>query len=299
MRYVRQLLYFTRPPAPAEASKVSPRLAGTPGLEARIMNILGHTERPTSGTHPFRPNGLRRRSAMHWMAGLVTVLIAIAPGIRVITTHPERSSEENEATWNGAPQRAPGSDQAGRIRPGRFPSNEETIHSASARGDLVMVSELIESHPDLLNAPDESGMTPLALAAWNGHLDLVRYLAAAGADPDIRNKNGLAPLFCAADRARYSLSRLLISVGADAGIRGYLGRTPMHMAARAGDIGLIRILLDRGANVNAGDVSGVTPLDMAVWHRNTETAKLLEAHGAVRSPAQPPAYLQKSRIRAL
>ncbi len=297
VRYVRQLVRFARPTAPAEASHGSPRLAGIQGLEARIGNILGAKELEDSGGQALLQARFHKRPTLSWTVGCIAALFVILTAVRVTAMHPAHSFQEPVVTAVETAKRAPERDPDGRFEPRRSVSTGESIHSASARGDLEKVSGFIGSDPDLLNAPDESGMTPLALAAWNDHPDLVRYLAGVGADPDIRNQNGLTPLFCAVDRSRYALARLLINVGADIATRGHLGRTLLHMSSRSGDIGLSRILLDRGASVNAGDSSGATPLDIAVWYGHTEIADLLELHGAIRSHNEPPTYLRTPKIR--
>jgi ankyrin repeat protein len=181
------------------------------------------------------------------------------------------------------------------------PASESTttIHEAARDGDLDRVDGALALDPSLLDATDDDGMTPLAVAAWYGHLELARNLLDQGANPDIRNRNGLTPLFCAVDRSRGELSRLLIRGGADLKTRGYRGRTLLHMAARSGAAGVARTLIHRGADVNATDVRGVTSLDLAVWHGHGDMVELLVDNGALRSGAPPPSYLGKKRPKGV
>ena len=54
----------------------------------------------------------------------------------------------------------------------------------------VSQSESIPSHNPLIKDINHSGNTPLHWAALNGHLEAVKLLVAAGADPSIKNNAG-------------------------------------------------------------------------------------------------------------
>ena len=56
---------------------------------------------------------------------------------------------------------------------------------AAGRNDITLFRDM-EFGPEELNAADESGRTPLHVAAADGRLSLVQLLLAAGADPQVR-----------------------------------------------------------------------------------------------------------------
>src|SRR5215471_2915651 len=68
----------------------------------------------------------------------------------------------------------------------------KSLAAACKEGRLERVGELLARHPEVLNSPDydtrfyypESCLwSPLGLAAWRGHEELVRFLLEAGANP--------------------------------------------------------------------------------------------------------------------
>jgi ankyrin repeat protein len=63
------------------------------------------------------------------------------------------------------------------------------LQLASKRNDLAAVTWLLEqgANPNGLWAHWDADVTPLHLAAWQGHAGVVRLLLAAGADPNIRD----------------------------------------------------------------------------------------------------------------
>ena len=61
---------------------------------------------------------------------------------------------------------------------------EAPVHAAAIDGDVQRVAKLLALNAALIDTRDERGMTPLALAAWYDHIDLVEFLIDQGADRD-------------------------------------------------------------------------------------------------------------------
>jgi len=163
-----------------------------------------------------------------------------------------------------------------------------SIHELAAGGEIDQVVAMLERDPGELDRRDWQGMTPLAVAAWHGQLDLVATLLDHGAQPDLKNNNGLTPLFCAVDRGRPKLARLLIENGADVTTRGYEGRSLVHMAARAGDTWVLKQAIAHGGDVSASDRGGVKPMEFAVWGNYQGAIRELTSLGAARSELPNP-----------
>ena len=70
------------------------------------------------------------------------------------------------------------------------------LHHAAKAGDVHAVRRLIELGATV-GAADRRGITPLHVASCQRHVDVVRLLVAAGADPNLKHYSGLD---CAFDR---------------------------------------------------------------------------------------------------
>ncbi len=68
-----------------------------------------------------------------------------------------------------------------------------TLQQAARAGRVAQLDRLLLLGAPL-NAPDETGKTPLMLAVINDHTDMVRRLLAAGADPALTDRDGLTAL---------------------------------------------------------------------------------------------------------
>jgi len=65
-----------------------------------------------------------------------------------------------------------------------------SLHAAARNGDVAQLDRLLAIGAPL-NAPDEAGRTPLVLATMHGHIEPVRRLLAAGANPAVQDREGL------------------------------------------------------------------------------------------------------------
>jgi ankyrin repeat protein len=154
-----------------------------------------------------------------------------------------------------------------------------SLHAAARLGNRHGSEELLalvlERAPDLLQARDSYGNTPLRIAAGEGSASAVKALLAAGA-------NGHEPglLHAAASHSPETVT-LLIAAGALPNEAGSWGTTPLHRAAQQRDSLAAKALLAAGAKVNAPADNGMTPLHWAARMKdNAATVKLLLQHGA-------------------
>ena len=74
------------------------------------------------------------------------------------------------------------------------PSNlqgPDALVYAAQGGDLATVKQVLGQDPSLIEAQDQSGNTILHIAAGYNRLNVVEYLLAQGANPNIENYDGL------------------------------------------------------------------------------------------------------------
>ncbi|MGL5956848.1 MAG: ankyrin repeat domain-containing protein, partial [Brevinema sp.] len=85
-------------------------------------------------------------------------------------------------------------------------SFSQSIIESTENNNLVAVIQAIQ-RGDSVNTQDDGGFTALHIAAWNGYLDILRYLLELGANPNIPSKAGSPPLRFATPEARALLIR--------------------------------------------------------------------------------------------
>jgi ankyrin repeat protein len=185
------------------------------------------------------------------------------------------------------------------------------LHAAVLRSDLALVNTLL-AHKANLNAQITKGMpvrrtsqdfelpktligaTPYLLAAKFLEADIMRALAAGGADTRLPMNDGASPLLAAAgmgivapaqDERRGTNRRGLaiidggkvepesqvvetvtaaLSLGSDINGTNPAGETALHVASAQGYDSVVKLLVERGADLDARNAKGQTPLGALV-----------------------------------
>ncbi|MRR21609.1 hypothetical protein EG830_01345 [bacterium] len=157
----------------------------------------------------------------------------------------------------------------------------QELFDALKNNDLPKVKILLKDNPQLLSSRDESGNTPLHLAARQKQYETVSYLLSEGADVNCVNTNQVTPLHISASIGSPEITGLLIGKGADVRLADYQLYTPLHYAAANGFNEVAEILVKNGAPLEAKNTYGRTPLLLCARERGTpEIARLLIEAGA-------------------
>ncbi|XP_077096308.1 ankyrin repeat and SOCS box protein 2b [Siphateles boraxobius] len=154
------------------------------------------------------------------------------------------------------------------------------LHEAAHCGQTLCVRVLLKARGVCVDKRTLQEQTALMIAVHGRHLDCVRILLEAGADPDISNKNKETPLYKACEQECVGMVELLLSRGASVNQRCRRGWTALHEAARRNNTALCQTLLQAGAAVDARNADDVTAAIEAARHGRTEALACLIQNGA-------------------
>ena len=164
----------------------------------------------------------------------------------------------------------------------RNPEGETPLMAVARSGKVDAARRLLEAHADI-NAKEEwGGQTALMWAAAQGQAEMVKLLAANGADLNARgvirqwerkviteprpkdmNKGGFTPLLYAAREGCVECARHLIAAGADPDLEDPERITPLNMALLNLHFELAAVMIKAGADVDKWDLFGRSPIYMA------------------------------------
>jgi len=166
------------------------------------------------------------------------------------------------------------------------------VSIACFNGHADVVGMLIEVGADIKQASTDDGTTPLYMACFKGHIDVVRLLIEAGADINqARTDNGTTPLFMTCFKGHIGVVRLLIEAGADIDqARTDNGVTPFILAAHFGHVEVLSMLIVEGVDTEISASLGANALEAA-----TGVGKLAEYEAAFTESALSAAKLRFGR----
>jgi len=103
----------------------------------------------------------------------------------------------------------------------------------------------------------------LHLAAWAGHVDVVRCLCKHKADVGAAAMDDTAAIHFASQKGHVEVARELLASGASVKAKNRKGFTALHFAAQNSHLDLVKYLVKRGIDVAAKTKGGQTALHVA------------------------------------
>uniref|UniRef100_A0A8B9IVL3 Ankyrin repeat domain 52 n=1 Tax=Amazona collaria TaxID=241587 RepID=A0A8B9IVL3_9PSIT len=173
------------------------------------------------------------------------------------------------------------------------------VHYAAAYGNrqnLELVREpqspcaLLEMSFNCLEDVESTvPVSPLHLAAYNGHCEALKTLAETLVNLDVRDHKGRTALYLATERGSTECVEVLTSHGASALVKERKRKwTPLHAAAANGSTDSLHLLIDSGERADITDVMdihGQTPLMLAIMNGHVDCVHLLLEKGSTADAA--------------
>ena len=155
--------------------------------------------------------------------------------------------------------------------------NLRPIHLTAMLGYAESFEKMLKKSPTTnSNAPDNTGRTPMYLAAGFGHIEIVKLLLNLTDNPNAPRDNGKTPIYFAAGKGYLEILKLLMNSTENPHIPDKEGVTPINIAAHEGQLEVVKFLLNSTtANPNIPDINGETPLNAAAGNGHIEIVKLL------------------------
>ena len=177
----------------------------------------------------------------------------------------------------------------------------QDIHEAVKMKDIQGVQALLKEHPDFINLQDESGRTPLHIAAEAVNFEIVKLLVENGAEVNAKDNSQQIPLHLTAFHGNQEIADYFISEGADVNGLDIRAFSPLHYAIALRKLDVAASLVESGSDVNAKNSYGQSPFDQSVQFGFKELVNLMLEHGAT-LPVEDPeteAFLHLSASRDL
>ncbi len=117
------------------------------------------------------------------------------------------------------------------------------LFDAIRNNQLDAITNMLATHPDLVNQPDEKGFTPLVLATYLGKKEVAELLIDHGADLNYQDPMmGMTALMGVCFKGQATLAQLLLDKGADPHLKTRNGETALDFAKNGGFQEIVAIL---------------------------------------------------------
>uniref|UniRef100_A0A3P9A9J6 Ankyrin repeat domain 6b n=1 Tax=Esox lucius TaxID=8010 RepID=A0A3P9A9J6_ESOLU len=154
----------------------------------------------------------------------------------------------------------------------------ERLLVAAHKGQADNVVQLINKGAKV--AVTKYGRSPLHLASYKGHSEVVRILLKAGCDLDIQDDGEQTALHRAAVVGNSDIISALIQEGCALDRQDKDGNTALHEVSWHGFSQSVKLLVKAGANVHAKNKAGNTALHLACQNGHAQSSRVLLLGGS-------------------
>jgi ankyrin repeat protein len=156
--------------------------------------------------------------------------------------------------------------------------NKEELFNQIRNGNSKAMEILLKNNPKFLEIQDERGSTPLLLAAYYGHVDMVEFLLDKGAQVDALDGSGNTALMGVCFKGFTPIAEKLINAGANVNQKNAMGATCLIYAVTFNRKEIAELLLKNGADASVKDARGKTAMDLVMEQGNNELEDLLKKY---------------------
>jgi serine/threonine protein kinase len=147
-------------------------------------------------------------------------------------------------------------------------NNMNKFFNAAEKGDIETVEDLLDrsKYGEYVVDIDMKGLndfTPLHYAAYEGHLEMVKYLIIKGADVNALTFAFRTPLHLACDKGIFEMIQVLVEAGSDINVQDVDKNTPAHILSSCGYIEPLTWLLAKKPDLSLKNSYGETAVETA------------------------------------
>jgi ankyrin repeat protein len=132
-----------------------------------------------------------------------------------------------------------------------------------------------------VNQIDSHGWTPLLIATYLSHTEMVNLLLQNGANTEYTTHSNKTGLFFASSNGDKEIVKAYLGAGANPSTQNKYGMTPLAITSLKGHVDVVKLLLSyRSEDLNKPAKDGFTPLMFATWLGHVEIMEFLIEKGA-------------------
>lgn len=149
------------------------------------------------------------------------------------------------------------------------------VFEIAKKGTVLQMQELLAKNPEMADAANSNGSTPLILAAYYANEAVALWLCDQVKDINYHSGRGTALMAAVMSGNAATIAKLLAKK-ANPDITDTDGKTALMYAVYFNKDEIAKLLVDNGANKQNKDREGKTALDIARFNKNTKLIILLD-----------------------